>query len=60
MNRDLRGAPVSCASRPALDLYEKALEQYQTYVGDPVATIEGALAEAPDFVLAISFAVSCS
>jgi tetratricopeptide (TPR) repeat protein len=34
-----------------LELYEKALLQYQSYVGDPIATIEQALAQAPDFVL---------
>jgi tetratricopeptide (TPR) repeat protein len=51
MNHHPRGVPVSCGNRTALDLYEKALEQYQSYVGDPVATIEQALTEAPDFVL---------
>lgn len=49
--RDRRGVPVSCSHRPALELYEKALLQYQSYVGDPLATIDEALREAPDFVL---------
>lgn len=43
--------PVSLAHRPSLELYEQALRQYQSYVGDPIATIEKALASAPDFVL---------
>ena len=51
MNRDQRGVPVSCANRTALDLYETALGQYQSYVGDPIATIDQALAAAPDFAL---------
>ena len=48
---DARNTPVSCSQRPALDLYEKALVQYQSYIGDPVATIEEALRHAPDFIL---------
>jgi tetratricopeptide (TPR) repeat protein len=42
---------VSCSSQGPLDLYEAALVQYQSYVGDPIATIDRALAEAPDFAL---------
>ena len=48
---DERGVPVSCSHRQALVLYEKALVQFQSYVGDPVTTIEEALKHAPDFVL---------
>src|SRR5687768_17109263 len=48
---DARGIPVSCADARALDLYERALLQYQSYVGDPVATIDEALRHAPDFAL---------
>ena len=48
---DIRETPVSCSERPVLDLYEKALAQYQTYTGDPIATIDQALREAPDFIL---------
>jgi tetratricopeptide (TPR) repeat protein len=51
MTQDARGVPVSCANPKALDLYETALGQYQSYVGDPIATIDQALAEAPDFTL---------
>ena len=49
--RDARGLEVSCSDRSVLDLYEKALGEYQSYVGDPIATIDTALAKAPDFVL---------
>lgn len=50
MTMDARGTPVSCGERAALDRFEEALRQAQTYVGDPIATIERALAEHPDFV----------
>ena len=53
--KDLRGAPVSTDNRRALELYETALAQFHTYVGDPVATIEEAIEEAPDFVLGHAF-----
>jgi tetratricopeptide (TPR) repeat protein len=49
--QDARGIPVSCCDRSALELYEKALVQYHSYVGDPIATIEEAIRHAPDFVL---------
>ncbi|KAB2921956.1 MAG: tetratricopeptide repeat protein [Candidatus Contendobacter sp.] len=55
MNRDARDVAVSCNHRKALDLYETALMQYHSYVGDPIATIDQALAEAPDFVLGHAF-----
>src|SRR5690349_7750246 len=38
------------ASSDVRALYDRALTEYQSYVGDPVATIEEALAIAPDFV----------
>ena len=40
---------------PALRLYEQALDQYHRYVGDPIATIDQALADSPDFVLGHAF-----
>jgi tetratricopeptide (TPR) repeat protein len=55
MYRDHRDVTVSCTNRKALDLYETALLQYHSYVGDPIATIDQALAEAPDFVLGHAF-----
>ena len=51
MNHDVRGVPVSHADAQALDAYETALRQFQSYMGDPVATIDGALAQSPDFVI---------
>jgi tetratricopeptide (TPR) repeat protein len=42
--------PMSSATPQATAAYEKALSQFQSYVGDPVATLDAALAEAPDFV----------
>ena len=55
VSHDLRGVPVDCADPKALELYEKALVQFQTYVGDPIATIDEALRHAPDFVLGHAF-----
>jgi tetratricopeptide (TPR) repeat protein len=51
MNYDIRGTPVSCSNQAALDLYETALIQYQSYFGDAVASIEEALQAQPDFIL---------
>jgi tetratricopeptide (TPR) repeat protein len=51
MNRDIRDVPVSSATPRALSGYETALTQFQSYVGDPFATLDATLAEAPDFVI---------
>jgi tetratricopeptide (TPR) repeat protein len=51
MNRDARDVPVSSANAKALAGYETALAQFQSYVGDPIATLEATLAEAPGFVM---------
>ncbi|MGE5169402.1 MAG: tetratricopeptide repeat protein [Rudaea sp.] len=50
MKTDLRGVPVTGGDGFALERYETALRQYQSYVGDPVATIDEALAAQPAFV----------
>jgi tetratricopeptide (TPR) repeat protein len=50
MTSDLRGVPVTGADTFALARYETALGQFQSYVGDPVATIDEAIAAAPAFV----------
>jgi tetratricopeptide (TPR) repeat protein len=55
MTKDLRGTPVSTSDPLALDLFEEALRQYQSYVGDAIATIDRALAARPDFVLGHAF-----
>lgn len=48
---DLRNNPISPVSDDAAAAFEDALAQFQTYSHDPVATIEGALAEHPDFMM---------
>src|SRR5512146_2909282 len=50
VNHDLRGVPVTGADSFALARYETALGQFQTYVGDPIATIDEALQSAPAFI----------
>jgi tetratricopeptide (TPR) repeat protein len=50
MKNDSRGVHVTGASTFALQRYETALEQFQTYVGDPIATIDEALQAAPAFI----------
>jgi tetratricopeptide (TPR) repeat protein len=51
MNRDTRDVPVSSTTPQALAGYEKALAQFQAYIGDPIATLDATLAEAPGFVV---------
>jgi tetratricopeptide (TPR) repeat protein len=51
MIKDVRGMPVTAASAAALAGYETALLQFQSYVGNPVETLDATLAESPDFVL---------
>ena len=51
MKRDIRDVPVSTANARAMSGYETALVQFQTYVGDPIDTLDRTLAEAPDFVI---------
>lgn len=50
--KDCRGDNVTGANRAGLELYEKALAGLQCYAGDPMATIDAAIAAAPDFVMA--------
>ncbi len=50
LKHDLRGVPMTGADSFALARYETALEQFQGYVGDPIATIDEALQDAPAFV----------
>ena len=52
--KDHRGAPVTGANSKAVELYETAICQFNCYVGDPVATVDGAIAESPDFAMAIA------
>jgi tetratricopeptide (TPR) repeat protein len=48
--QDLRGIPVSSRNARSLERFEQALREFQSYFGDPVATLDAALAEDPDFV----------
>lgn len=49
--KDSLGNPLSGAVQTSVQHYERALHQFQCYRGDPVATIETACAEQPDFVM---------
>jgi hypothetical protein len=48
---DAYGHVVTGASAEAVSLYEQALHEFRCYIGDPVATIEWALADSPAFVM---------
>jgi hypothetical protein len=49
---DNLGLPVSGANAAALEHYEHGLHELQCFIGDPVATIDKAIAAAPGFVMA--------
>ena len=49
--KDARDVPVSTSSAAALEHYETALQQFHSYTGDPIATIDLALAADPEFAL---------
>lgn len=51
MTQDARGVAVSMTDAASLELLEQAVRQFQSYVGDPVATIDQALQTRPDFAL---------
>ncbi len=57
MKKDLRGVPLSTRNDEAIAHFETALKQLQTYVGDPLATLDAALEADPDFMLAHVFKV---
>ena len=48
---DHRGLPTTANSRTVMDLYEQAIYQIQCHSGDPIATIDEALNEDPNFVM---------
>lgn len=50
--QDVRGHALSGASEDSAALYGKALRQLNLYSGDPVASVDAALAESPGFVMA--------
>src|SRR5687767_12259306 len=49
--KDLRGEPVSTTDRGALDRFEHALGLLNGLFADPLAVIDDALREHPDFVM---------
>ena len=52
---DSRGVAHSTSSTTALDRYEAAVEQFQSYRGDALATLDSALEADPEFVSALLF-----
>ena len=48
---DRHGAPVSSGKPQSLEIYEHALRSLNCYRGDPVAVIDEALEQDPDFVM---------
>ena len=50
--KDSRGLPVSTESDAALESYERAAQETHGYFGDPLASLDVALAEDPDFAMA--------
>jgi tetratricopeptide (TPR) repeat protein len=54
-HHDRYGNPVSSANTRAIALYDRALDQLNTYRVDPLVAIEQALAEDPSFVMGHCF-----
>ncbi len=52
MNKDSAGYRVSGASGASLDAFEKAAHQLRCYIGDPVASVDEALAASPGMTMA--------
>jgi tetratricopeptide (TPR) repeat protein len=52
MRTDARGMPVTGADAFAISRYETALTQFQSYVGDPIASLDEAIAASPAFIAA--------
>lgn len=48
---DIRGVPLSTTNAAAAAHFETALTQFHSYTGDPLATIQKALAADPEFAL---------
>jgi len=52
MFQDIRGLVLSGATAASLPHYEAAVRELNLFTGDPVATVDKALTENPDFVMA--------
>lgn len=49
--QDLRGVDASTDNPQSLEIYERALRSFNTYRGDPIAIIDEALDNDPDFAM---------
>jgi hypothetical protein len=49
--RDALGHPLTGASPQGIELYEQALRELRCYIGDPVASVDRALARDPGFTM---------
>jgi hypothetical protein len=56
--KDAFGNTVSTRNRAALDLYDRAVGEFNLFHIDPLATIDAALQEDPDFVMGHCFKAS--
>jgi tetratricopeptide (TPR) repeat protein len=52
MLKDRYGNPLSTHSRAAVDKYNAALEMIRLYRGDPIAALDSAIADDPNFAMA--------
>ncbi len=52
IHKDQLGLPLSGADGEAAAAYAAAQHQFSCYIGDPMTTIDGAIARRPDFVMA--------
>ncbi|MGH6768785.1 MAG: tetratricopeptide repeat protein, partial [Xanthobacteraceae bacterium] len=52
MLQDIRGHRLTGATNTSLPHYEAALRELNLFINDPVATVDKAIAESPDFVMA--------
>jgi tetratricopeptide (TPR) repeat protein len=53
--RDCLGLPLTGATEAGAALYDRAVHELQCFVGDPVATIDAAIAASPGFVMGHAF-----
>ena len=56
---DRRDVPVSTDNRDSLARYETAADQFHSYFGNPLATIDEALAADPQFVMGHCLRAAC-
>jgi hypothetical protein len=53
--KDCRGHRLTGATDKSLPHYETALREFNLFINDPIASVDKALAESPDFVMAHAF-----